>query len=112
MTEAGPGGPGAAQAVFQDPQYTDQLLAMHRANTPFLDMAKAMNVTVSTDFSRLVERLSDAEVKIIRDTMIQALERHDPIMPFHCQLQATPPSIAVTAAGSADNLLARIDPSK
>jgi hypothetical protein len=111
MTEAGPGGPGAAQTVFQDPQYTDQLLAMHRANTPFVDMAKAVGVTLSPDYTRLVEGLSAAEVKIIRDAMVQALERNDPIMPFHCQLQAIPPTISVSSLGAPGHLLARIDPS-
>jgi hypothetical protein len=110
MTEAGPGGPGAAQTVFQDPQYTDQLLAMHRANTPFLEMAQAVGVTISAEYSRLVQSLSDAEVKIIRDAMIQALERKDPVMPFHCQLQAIPPSVSVTSLGGPNHLLARIDP--
>ena len=111
MTEGGTGGPGGGQAVFQDPQYTDQLLAMHRANTPFLEMAEAVGVKLSPEYAKLVAGMSDAEVQIIRDAMVQALERHDPIMPFHCQLQAVPPSISVTAAGTPDNLLARIDPS-
>ena len=111
MTEGGPGGPGAAQNVFQDPQYTDQLLAMHKANTPFLEMAAAVGVTLSPDHAKLVAGMSDAEVKIIRDAMVQALERHDAIMPFHCQLQAIPPSITVTSLGGPEHLLARIDPS-
>ncbi|HEX4492118.1 MAG TPA: hypothetical protein VH914_13000 [Acidimicrobiia bacterium] len=111
MTEGGGGGPGAAQTVFQDPQYNQQLLDLHRKNTPFVEMANAVGVKLSPEFEKLVTGMSDAEVKIIRDAMIQALERHDPIMPFHCQLQAVPPSISVTAVGSADSLLARIDPS-
>jgi hypothetical protein len=112
MTEGGSGGPGHGQTVFQDPQYTDQLLAMHRAKTPFLEMANAVGVKLSGDYEKLVASMSDAEVAIIRDAMIQALERNDPIMPFHCQLQAIPPSIVVSSAGSSDHLLARIDPSK
>jgi hypothetical protein len=111
MTEGGPGGPGAAQTVFQDPQYTDQLLAMHQANTPFLEMAAAVGITLSPEYAQLVSQMSDADVKIIRDAMIQALERKDPIMPFHCQLQAIPPKVSVTSLGAPDRLLARIDPS-
>jgi hypothetical protein len=111
MTEGGPGGPGMAQTVFQDPQYTDQLLAMHRANMPFVEMAANVGVTLSAEYTALVEKMSAADVKIIRDAMIQALERRDPIMPYHCQLQGTPPSVTVTSLGAPGHLLARIDPS-
>jgi hypothetical protein len=112
MTEGGPGGPGAAQNVFQDPSYTDQLLAMHRASTPFVEMAAKVGVTLSPEYTQLVEGLSAADVQIIRAAMVEALESGEATMPYHCRLQALPPSLIVTALGPPGHLLANIAPGK
>ena len=113
MTVGGPGGPGEASVVFQDPQNRDQLLALHRANTPFLEMAQQMNVAIAADYAKLIQGLSASDVTIIRAAMVQALERDTgEDMPYACQLDHIPPSLVVTESGTADHLAATIAPGK
>jgi hypothetical protein len=112
MTVAGPGGPGAAQKVFENPQNRDQLLEMHRAGTPFLEMATQVGVEISTEYAQLIRGLSAKDVDVIRRAMVAALEASRTEMPYDCTLKTIPQSLDVTGTETDKGYWATVTPAK
>jgi len=111
MTVAGPGGPGAAQVVFGNQGNHDQLLEMHLAGVPFLEMAQRMKVEISPEYAKLIQGLSDDDVKKIRSAMIEALQAGRTMMPYTCDLHdQIPPGLRVTTEATDQGLWANVLP--
>jgi hypothetical protein len=87
-----------AQKLFTNPANKDRLLQWHTQGMPFLQMADQLKLVIPGPMRDAIAGLSPAEVAIIRDAMVGALNANAAAMPVECSVTGLDGPVTVTSA--------------
>ena len=106
-----------AEEVFRDPKVRELLLTWHAQKVPLLDMVDRLGFSELVDpaLRAAIEGLSPGEVAIIRDAMVEEIDRAGSspgaTLPIDCGIANVTGPVSVTTASVDGRSVARVTPS-
>jgi len=106
-----------AEEVFRDPKVRELLLTWHAQKVPLLDMVDRLGFSELVDpaLRAAIEGLSPGEVAIIRDAMVEEIDRAGSspgaTLPIDCGIAKVTGPVSVTAGSVDGRSVARVTPS-
>ena len=105
-----------AEEVFRDPKVRELLLTWHAQKVPLLDMVDRLGFSelIDSALRAAIEGLSPEEVAIIRDAMVEEIDRAGSspgaTLPIDCGIAKVTGPVSVTAVDVDGRSVARVTP--